>query len=302
MNLWQLTIFCKVVEQRSFSKAAQSVYLSQPTVSSHIKDLEDHFGTRLVDRMSRQAEPTKAGQLLYRYAKRIIALGEKTESAMADFLGNVKGHLSIGSSTIPGGYLLPKQIGRFCSQFPEVRLTLKVADTSQIMQSILNGEIEMGVVGAKAGTKQLEQTALIEDEMKLVIPAGHKWGHRKRVSIKQFLKEPNIIREPGSGTLTSFAHHLNTKGFDLNDMNVVAEMGSTEAIRQGIKNNVGVSILSQIAVTDDVASGHLKTLAVEGLSLKRNFYITVHKQRSSSPLCRTFIDFLLNEMQTEPSS
>jgi DNA-binding transcriptional LysR family regulator len=297
MDLWQLHIFCKVIEQRSFSKAAQIVYLSQPTISSHIKDLEDHFGTRLVDRLSREVIPTKAGELLYGYAKRLIALRDKTEAAMADFMGNVKGHLYVGGSTIPGGYLLPRLIGRYSQMFPEVHLTLRVADTSEIVQEILKGQIEMGVVGARAENKQLLQTALLEDEMKLVVPGDHKWAQRKHVSIEELLKEPSIIREAGSGTLASFARHLNRKGFDLNDLNIVAEMGSTEAIRQGIKSHVGVSILSQIAVADDVAAGLLKTVGVHGLSLKRSFYLTVHKQRSISPLCRTFIDFLLQEMQ-----
>ena len=107
MDLWQLNIFCKVVEQRSFSKAAQAVYLSQPTVSSHIKDLEEHFDTQLVDRLSRRATPTKAGELLYGYAKRLIALRDKTESAMADFLGSVKGRLNIGAAPFPADICCP---------------------------------------------------------------------------------------------------------------------------------------------------------------------------------------------------
>lgn len=304
MDLWQLNIFCKVIEQRSFSKAADIVYLSQPTVSSHVKDLENHFGTQLVDRMSRQAAPTKAGELLYGYAKRLLALRDKTESAMADFLGSVKGHLIVGGSTIPGGYLLPRLIGGFSSRFPEVQLTLRVADTSEILEAILKNQIELGIVGARADNKQLQQEALIEDEMKLVVPADHRWAQRKRIPIKKLLKEPYIIREPGSGTLANFTRQLNRKGFGLNDMTIVAEMGSTEAVRQGIKGHVGVSVLSEIAVADDVAAGQLKTVAVEGLNLKRNFYLTFHKQHSLSPLCRTFMDFLLKEMKKSrgPSS
>lgn len=296
MDLWQLHIFCKVIEQRSFSKAAEAIYLSQPTVSSHIKDLENHFGTRLVDRLSRQATPTKAGELLYSYAKRLLALRDKTEAAMADFLGNIKGCLAVGGSTIPGGYLLPRLIGGFSSRYPEVQLTLRVADTSEIIDAIIKGQIELGVVGARADNMQLKQEALIKDEMKLVVPADHPWAQRKRVSIRNLLDEPSIIRERGSGTLACFVRQLNRKGYDLNDMNIVAEMGSTEAIRQGIKSHVGVSILSEIAVVDDVAVGLLKAVAIEGLNLKRCFYLTYHKQRSLSPLCRTFMDFLLKAL------
>jgi DNA-binding transcriptional LysR family regulator len=297
MDLWQLNVFCNVVKQRSFSKAGRVVHLSQPTVSSHIKDLEDHFGTRLVDRLARHAVPTKAGELLYSYANQLLALRDETEAAMADFLGNVKGRLTVGGSTIPGGYLLPRIIGLFATTYPKVQMTLRVADTSEIMDDIIAGHVEMGVVGALAENAQLEQVALISDELKLIVPADHKWASRKRIPIKLLVGEPMIIREPGSGTLRAFSEHLERKGYDINALNIVAEMGSTEAVRQGIKGKIGISILSEIAVADDIRSGQLNALSVEGLTLKRSFYLTTHKQRTLSPLCRTFIDFLTRELK-----
>ena len=296
MDLWQLQIFCKVVELKSFSKAGEAVHLSQPTVSSHIKDLEDHFGTRLVDRMSRQAQPTKAGELLYDYAHRLIVLRDKAEAAMAEFNGKIKGHLVMGGSTIPGGYLLPRIIGLYSKAYPEVRISLIVADTSQIIDKVLSGRIEAGVVGAKTNDKLLEQTALIDDEMRLVVPADHPWARRQRVKIKELLKEPFIVRELGSGTLRSIEQQLQNKGYAISDFKVVAEMGSTEAVRQAVKNKVGLSILSTIAVADEIRSGQLKAVAIEGLSLRRSFYLTTHRQRTPSPLCRSFIDFLKREI------
>ena len=113
MDLWQLHIFCKVVENSSFSKAGDLVHLSQPTVSSHIKDLEDHIGCRLIDRLPKKAVPTKAGQLLYTYARRLLALRNETEEALAAFQGTVKGRLILGGSTIPGAYILPRAVGLF---------------------------------------------------------------------------------------------------------------------------------------------------------------------------------------------
>ena len=296
MDLWQLQIFCKVVELKSFSKAGEAVHLSQPTVSSHIKDLEDHFGTRLVDRMSRQVQPTKAGELLYDYAHRLIVLRDKTEAAMAEFNGRIKGHLAIGGSTIPGGYLLPRIIGLYSKAYPEVRISLTVADTSQILSKVLSGRIEAGVVGARSNDKLLEQTALVDDEMRLVVPADHPWARRQRIKIKELLREPFIVRELGSGTLRSIEQQLQNKGYAISDFKVVAEMGSTEAIRQAIKSKVGLSILSTIAVTDEVQAGHLKTVIIEGLNLKRSFYLTTHKQRTPSPLCSSFMDFLKREI------
>jgi DNA-binding transcriptional LysR family regulator len=297
MDLWQLKIFCKVVELKSFSKAGQAVHLSQPTVSSHIKDLEDHFGTRLVDRLSRQAIPTKAGELLYDHACRFMALQSETDTAMANFLGQVKGNLLIGGSTIPGGYLLPRVIGLFSKIYPKVHIAMMVADTSEVIRSILSNRIEAGVVGARSESKQLQQTALVKDHLRLVVPADHKWAARKDISVVELKDEPFVVREQGSGTLRSLVHCLQQKGLDIDDLAIVAEMGSTEAVRQAIKNKVGVSILSSIAVEDEVKAGQLKTLSVKGLNLNRHFFLTTHKQRTLSPLCQTFIEFMKKEIQ-----
>ena len=298
MDLWQLLIFCKVVEFKSFSKAGRAVHLSQPTVSSHIKDLEDHFDCRLIDRLAKEALPTKAGLLLYRYSRRLISLRDETESAMAAFKGKVKGSLNLGGSTIPGAFVLPVIIAAFSARYPEVNISLSIADTRQTIEAILCGDLELGVVGAVSKDAGILQTHLEEDHMCLVVPADHRWADQKQVSAKELFTEPFIIREPGSGTLKSIQTSFSEAGLSINDLKVVARIGSTEAIRQGIKNRMGVSILSAIAVADDVATGHLKTLAIEGLNLKRAFYLTHHRHRSLSPLCQAFIDFINSQVTT----
>ena len=309
MDLWQLLIFCKVVELKSFSKAGRAVHLSQPTISSHIKDLEDHFDCRLIDRLAKEALPTKAGLLLYRYARRLISLRDETESAMAAFKGKVKGSLNLGGSTIPGAFVLPaiiaafsivssSSIAAFSARYPEVSISLSIADTRQTIEAILCGDLELGVVGAVSKDAGILQTHLEEDHMCLVVPADHRWADQKQVSAKELFTEPFIIREPGSGTLKSIQTSFSEAGLSINDLKVVARIGSTEAIRQGIKNRMGVSILSAIAVADDVATGHFKTLAIDGLNLKRAFYLTHHRHRSLSPLCQAFIDFINSQITT----
>jgi len=173
MDLWQLTIFCRVVEWRSFSKAAEAVHLSQPTVSSHIKDLEEHFGCPLIDRLSKEATPTEAGRLLYGYALRLLALRDEAESAMARYPGKTSGRLVLGGSTIPGGYLLPRMVGQFKKRFPEVTLSLVIADTEQIVSGVLNGDLELGVVGAESRDKNILQEILM----------GNSYKHRPRSRI-----------------------------------------------------------------------------------------------------------------------
>lgn len=292
MDLWQLNIFCKVVELKSFSKAGNTIHLSQPTVSSHIKDLEDHFGCRLIDRLSKEAVPTKAGELLYDYARKLLSLRDETETALAEFHGKIKGHLLIGGSTIPGVYILPRAVGNFINTYPDVTVSVIIGDTEKIIQDTLSGVLELGVVGAESGDKRLSQEKLIEDDMCLIVPANHKWAKKKSVSLDMLIKEPFILRERGSGTLKSVQNSLSRSGYSIADFRVAAEMGSTEAVIQGIKNKVGVSVLSTIAVSDELQTGALKALSVESLDLRRCFYLTRSEYRSLSPLCRAFISFL----------
>jgi DNA-binding transcriptional LysR family regulator len=300
MDLWQLHIFCKVVDLKSFSRAGKAVHLSQPTVSSHIKDLEDHFDCRLVDRLAKEALPTKAGRLLYRHAKRMISLRDEAESAMAEFKGKIRGSLELGGSTIPGAFILPMMIAAFSRRFPEVNVSLSIADTQQIIETILAGDLELGIVGAVSAHAAIMQTHLLDDQLCLAVPAGHPWSSQNRVTPQQLFSEPFILREHGSGTLKSIQDSFSEAGLSINDLKIVARIGSTEAIRQGIKNGMGVSILSAIAVSDDVAAGRLATLTIDGLNLKRAFYLTRHRHRSLSPLGQTFIDFINSRVPLQP--
>lgn len=296
MDLWQLHIFCRVIEHKSFSKAAEAVHLSQPTVSAHIKDLETHFGCPLIDRLSREAAPTQAGRLLYGYARRMLGLRDEAESAMSQYQGRTRGRLVVGGSTIPGTYLLPRVVGRFRRRYPEVQLSLAIEATAGIVAGILEGVLELGVVGAESDDKDILQQAVMEEEMRLIVPRGHRWAKRKKIALAELWEEPYIAREAGSGTLQSLQRHIGDLGRERRELSVVAEMGSTEAVCQGIREGIGVSILSPLAVAEGITAGRLKALAVEGLDLTRRFYLTTHRRRSLSPLATAFIEELKGEM------
>lgn len=298
MDLWRLQIFCRVVELKSFTKAAKAVYLSQPTVSSHIKDLETHFQCKLVDRLGREVIPTPAGSLLYSYATKIVALEKETEDALSEFHGKIKGRLTMGGSTIPAGYILPPLLGKFKRDYPEVVVTLVQGDTARIIQETVNGRVELGIVGAKSQEVQLLQKGIMDDEMFLIVPGQHKWAGKRQVLFDEMAKEPFITREPGSGTRKSIEQVLDESGYSLGALNIVAEMGSTEGVRQAIKAGVGISILSECAVAEELSNRSLKKVKVKGVSFKRAFYLTLHKHRTQSPLCRAFIKFIGREMTT----
>lgn len=297
MDLWQLQIFCKVVDLKSFSRAGRAVHLSQPTVSSHIKDLEEHFGCRLIDRLAKEAVPSKAGRLLYEYAMRMIALRNEAESAIAEFNGRIKGNLDVGGSTIPGTYVLPSLIGEFRSKFPDVSIHLAIADTRQTVDAVVSGKLEVGVVGAVSSHSEISQIRLADDELCLAVPAAHRWSPKKQITANQLFSEPFLLREEGSGTLKTIQSSFSSAGLNIEELTVVARIGSTEAIRQAIKNGMGISILSAIAVSEDVSAGKVKTLSIQGLNLKRAFYLIHHRYRSLSPLSQTFIEFIQNRKQ-----
>jgi DNA-binding transcriptional LysR family regulator len=302
MNLWQLEVFCKVVELGSFSKAGQAIHLSQPTVSSHIKDIESYFGTQLINRLTKKAVPTKAGELLYDYATRLIRLRKEAEIAMADFMGKKKGSIHIGGSTIPGVYLLPPAMAAFGKDYPEVKLSLTIESTATIIDAVMDGEVELGVVGAKSGAKNLQQYKLVADEMRLIVPATHPWARLKNVALERLKTEPFLLREAGSGTRKSLQLSLQKAGVDIAELAVCAEMGSTEAIRQGIKYGAGVSILSPVAVEAELEAGTLAALTLKGVDLKRSFYLTWSEERILSPLAIAFGDFLKHFFQAEAST
>lgn len=291
MDLWQLYIFISVVENKSFSKASEAINLSQPTVSSHIKELEDHFKCRLLDRLGKTTEPTRAGQILYQYARDLLRLRDKAESALHDFLGHAKGSLVIGGSTIPSGYIIPKLLGPFSKHFPDINISVTTGDTSQIINEIKNGSIELGIVGATIKDPHIDQQKLIKDEMKLILPGNHKWAGKASINVSQIFDEPFVAREKGSGTWQSIINSFTMAKSDISSLKTKFTMGNTTSVIQAILNNAGISILSTIAVQDDIKNKRLHAVTVNGLELNRYFYLTTSRKRTLSPLCEKFIQF-----------
>ena len=293
MDLRRLEVFCKVYELRSFSKAGKASLLSQPTVSEHIRYLENILEVRLFDRLSREVVPTRAGKILYNYARRMLNLRREAYRTLELYRGKVSGELELGGSTIPGQYILPSLIGDFKLDFTDIRIKLVIADTMEITNMVLEGSLELGVVGAKMKNTNLQFEQLFDDELVLVVPADHPWAKDDQITIEQLSEAPFIMREHGSGTRMAMLHALEQMGFDPRGLNVMAEMGSTDAIRQAIKAKVGISILSRRAIADELQFRQLYLVSIQGFALSRHFYLVTHKKRSRTPVGQAFVDFLL---------
>ena len=292
MDLHQLQIFAKIVELRSFSRAAESLHLTQPPVSEHVRLLEDEIGGRLFDRLGRETVPTKAGELLYGYALRLLALQEDARRSLDQFLGKMSGALCVGASTIPGEYVLPPLMGKFKEKYPEISISLLIQDTQRILDFLLEGKVELGVVGARIEHRALEYTELMPDELVLVVPASHPWHGRKTVTLAELAQEPLIIRERGSGSRYAMERALAEAGVKWEALRIIGEMGSTQAIKQAVKSGMGLSIISKRAVEEECHHNLLWCVRLKGLRVSRHFYIVIHRDRTRSPLCEAFLDFL----------
>ena len=292
MDFRRLEVFLKVYQLRSFSKAGQALYLSQPTISEHIRLLEEDLGLALFDRRGKEVLPTRAAHLLQQHAKQMIALREESQRAMKQFRDKGLGDLLVGGSNIPGQYLLPGLLGRFKAKYPNIRIQLLIGDTKNIQEKVLEGSIEMGLVGANVEHRRICCQLLTSDELVCILPNGTSLPKGKVIEPAGILKLPFILREEGSGTRTSIEQALNKIHLDLKDLKIGAEMGSNEAIRQAVKAGVGISIISRRAVEEDLEQGRIQEAKIKGLPLKRNFYLITQKQKTFSPLAQEFKEFL----------
>jgi DNA-binding transcriptional LysR family regulator len=291
VDLRRLEIFAKVAELGSFSRAAEALFLTQPTISEHVRGLEDELGVQLLDRLGRGATPTRAGQLLLGYARRMLSLSREAHQALERFQGRVSGELVVGGRTIPGEYVLPAIIGRFKAKYPDVSISLLIGSTRQVSDWLEEGRVEVGVVGARPGTRVLEARELMADELVLVVPAGHPWAARKSATLAELQKAPMVVRERGSGSRQAVEHALEEAGVELSSLRVVGEMGSTQAVKQAVRAGLGIALLSKRAVEDECRAGLLACVKVKDLRIARAFYLVIHRDRTRSPLAQAFIEF-----------
>jgi DNA-binding transcriptional LysR family regulator len=269
------------------------IRLSQPTISEHVRLLEEHIGEKLLDRLGREVLPTGTGEILYRYATRILRLKEEALQAIAHHRGELSGHLTLGASTIPGTYILPGLIAEFKKDLPKVRTTLQIANSLQIVRRLVEGEIELAVIGAEPRDARVNSIALFADELILVVAADHPWAGREEIVVSDLAELPLLWREQESGTRISAEQALQQHGIDLSRLLIVAEMGSAEAVRQAAKAGIGAAILSSRSVHEDLQRGTLVRIPIRELQISRSFHLINRRNRQLSPLAGAFREILV---------
>jgi DNA-binding transcriptional LysR family regulator len=288
-----LETFCRVAALKSFSRAADDLFLTQPTVSGHILFLERSLCLRLFDRTGREIRLTKAGEMFLQYASKILTVRKDLLNALSEFSQGIIGELSLGASTIPGEYLLPRLMGDFKREHPRFALSLKISDTKDIVQELLQGHIEFGLIGAKVDHPSLHYEKFEEDEIIVIAPSDHPLARKKSVGFEDLLKEPWIIREEGSGTQMTVERVLRKKGKSLKDFNVAIEMGSTSSVKEGVKAKLGLAFISRRAVEEELNRNLFTSITLEGLeSISRQIYIVSQRGKTVSPAGVEFLRFL----------
>ncbi|MCX8012424.1 MAG: selenium metabolism-associated LysR family transcriptional regulator [Desulfobacterota bacterium] len=299
MKINQIEIFCKVIELGGFSKAANFLHLTQPTITEHIKSLEDYLGTTLIDRLGREVVPTRMGIILYEYAQKILKLKVEAEQKIKALTGKLEGELVVGASNIPGEFILPHLMKSFKKNFPDIFIVIEISDTGKVIENLLANRIELGIVGAILESSKLEYHKFIKDELVLVVSSGSPWSKFTSITREELKKIPFILREEGSGTMMTMEKAFYELNFNPRNLNTIMRLGSTTAVIKAIKTGIGASILSRRAVEEDINQGMIKSLAIEKTKMFRDFYIAVRRGKSRSPLGEAFLKFLITSPKTE---
>lgn len=265
-------VFIMVVEERNFSRAAEKLHMTQPAVSQYIKSLEEHYGVKLLDRTNQYVHLTKAGDIVYVHAKKILALYSKIHHVIEDLTNQARGPLSIGASYTFGEYVLPYIVAKMNIDYPDIKPNIFINNTKEILTLVANHQLDIGIIEGEATKTDVHIETFAEDKMVIVASSEHPLVESGSLSAKALENERWVIREIGSGTREA-TEKLFTK-LSIHPSGVM-EFGSTQLIKESVEAGLGITCLSQLAIQKELAMGVLKIIQVEGIPMTRKFSIVL---------------------------
>jgi len=275
---FRLRVFRAVAEELSFRKAAEVLHLSQPAVSQHVRALEEEAGVQLFDRArgaghGSQISLTEAGRVLLKYASAAAETMVEARRALSALNDETVGDLRLGASTTVAQYLLPRILGAFLKQYPQVKLSLVSGNTEKIVEAVAEKKISLGIIEGPAMRREVKTERMAQDEMVLIASPNHEWALRKGAAIerKELAKGPLLLRERGSGSRRVVERALKKLGLPQRSLQVAMELDSTEAIISGVEAELGVGFVSLWALGKALRLGTVKVVAVKGLEIRRDF-------------------------------
>ena len=297
MEFKQLEAFVAVVDYGSFSEAARKLYLTQPTISAHVRSLEEELHTKLILRTTKKTTITTRGYQLYDSAVRML---EIRNNLLENFTGVQKHMIDLAASTIPSSYLLPEILAAFGKTHPDIYFHSIQADSAESINRVLDGTVDLALVGQNTRDETCVFLPFCQDKLVIATPITNHYLslQNKTVSFEDFIKDPIIIREKGSGTKKEMDLFLEQIGVTPNDLNVIARMNDLEGIKKSIVNGLGISILSARSAIDLQKTKQILLFPLEESAHKRTFYIVYSKNRILKPHVRQFIQFVQNFYRT----
>jgi len=287
LNLNQLRIFHSVADLLSFTRAADALHLTQPGISKHVKQLEEHFGTRLFERRGRKIALTHSGEALLEATKEITSCVEKATKRIRE-LDGVAPKLSLAATFTAGLYIVPGLLASFRKQHSEIETSLDVMLASLIEAKVLDYTFDFGLVGHEVTSKKLSSTAFFTDELVAIVSVHHNWASlKRRIKPEEFLHEPFITTAVGSGTRSVIEDRLRQNGVKLTR---VIDFGNMEGVKKAVEAGLGVSILSKSVIQREVSSGLLGMLPITGTNMKRRFFIVRRKGKFMSSAANLFLE------------
>lgn len=294
MEFRQLESFCAVVRYQSFTKAAEKLYISQPTISTHIRMLEQEFNSRLIIRTTKNIEITPHGKELFACAQKIFTLKNDLIQKWSE---ENKKIIRIGASTIPADYILPEVLPLFCQKYPDIQLHIHQNDSGNILQSILNGKFTISMVGMKSFEKEFDFVPFFHDEIVLITPKQEKFLHFAQKAFNQddlislLKKETIILREQGSGSKKRLESYFEQINLSEKSLNIIARLNDQESIKKLVASGLGISFISAKAITD---ADNLLTIKLPENNLTRSLYFAYHKDYILKEHILSFIKFVQN--------
>jgi DNA-binding transcriptional LysR family regulator len=289
MTIRQLEVFLAIAHAQSFSRAAERIHLSQPTLSEHMKELEAELGVPLFIRHSRSVSLTEPGRVFEDYATRVVATLAAGRQAIAELDGLKRGSLVVGASTTPGTYVLPARIAKFREQYPGITVALRIGNSRAVEERVRDGELDLAVIGGHVlGPSERCVAAGIVDELQLIVPPNYPFSHGS-LPPARLARERVLIREEGSATRQATERALRQAGITFKP---AMELDHTETIKRAVMAGLGVAFVSRYAVEDEVRSGRLRVLPVQRMKIRRHFHVIHDERRPLSASARAFTAFL----------
>ncbi len=296
MDLKQLEIFLAVVKFHSFSKAAEQLYLTQPTVSAHISTLEKELGTRLIIRSPKGVFPSEDGILLSEYAKDMLTLRDNALNWFKNKQADREDTIHIAASTVPSQYVLPPIMAAFCRENPGISFRILRCDSGEVVDHVISRKVELGMTGTKMKTQYCDFEEFYQDQLVVITPNTPRYQQFKKhgFPLEQLGKEPFLVREQGSGTRREAEHFLQEIGISPNTLRIVAQQDDPESIKHAVSQGLGIAIVSELGVLDYERFQMVQVFRFDHPLLKRNLYLVTHKGHLLSQPTLQLRDFIRN--------